>query len=184
MRKYVWTKSDIRKSLIILSITGVLGSVMLSFGIELTSWAQTLPARKLNVLHIMSYHADWLWNRDQFDGFKYALNGIDIEYKIFEMDAKRYSSQEWLEQAGQKARNLIDSWKPDLIYANDDDAQEYITKYYVNTEIPIVFSGVNANPEIYGFSGSTNVTGVVEHEHFVASVRLLQEIKPDIKRLL
>ncbi len=146
-------------------------------------WAQTVPTKKFKVLHIMSYSADWPWNQDQFDRFKYALNGVDIEYKIFEMDSKRYSSKAWLENVSQKARELIDSWKPDLIYANDDDAQEYITRYYVNTEIPIVFSGVNADPKTYGFSGSTNITGVLEQEHVVASVRLLQEIKPDIKTI-
>jgi hypothetical protein len=32
----------------------------------------------------MSYHADWPWNVEQFDGFKDALEGVDIEYKVIE----------------------------------------------------------------------------------------------------
>jgi ABC-type uncharacterized transport system substrate-binding protein len=70
-----------------------------------------------------------------------------------------------------------------MVYASDDNAQEYVTKYYVNTHIPIVFSGVNAEPETYGFVGTSNVTGVLEHEHFLASVRLLKTIQPDITRI-
>jgi len=142
-----------------------------------------VPTKKFKVLHIMSYHADWVWNVDQFNGFKQGLEGLDVEYKVFEMDTKRQSSEEWKEQAGQEARDLIDSWQPDLVYTNDDDAQEYVAKYYVNSDIPFVFSAVNAAPEEYGFAGSTNVTGVLEQEHFVESVRLLKEIVPSVERI-
>jgi ABC-type uncharacterized transport system substrate-binding protein len=142
-----------------------------------------VPTRKFRVLHIMSYHASWVWNHDQFDGFKKGLEGLNVEYKVIEMDTKRRNSQEWKEQIGQEARDLIDTWQPDLVYANDDDAQEYVVKYFVNTEIPFVFSAVNASPEKYGFAGSTNVTGILEQEHFVETVQLLKEIVPDVKRI-
>jgi ABC-type uncharacterized transport system substrate-binding protein len=46
-----------------------------------------------------------------------------------------------------------------------------------------VFSGVNADPKVYGFRGSTNVTGVLEQEHFVPSVQLLREIVPGVRRI-
>ncbi len=141
-----------------------------------------IPAKKFKVLHIMSYHASWPWNQDQFNGFKDALEGLDIEYRVFEMDTKRRSSEEW-EQIGQEARTIIDTWKPDLVYANDDDVQKYVVQHYINTDIPFVFSGVNAAPEEYGFVGSTNVTGVLEQEHFVQTVRLLKEIAPDVKKI-
>jgi hypothetical protein len=114
-----------------------------------------LPTKKFKVLHIMSYHADWVWNVDQLNGFKQGLEGLDVEYKVFEMDTKRQDSEEWKEQVGQEARDLIDSWQPDLVYTNDDNAQEYVAKYYVNSDIPFVFSAVNAAPEEYGYAGST-----------------------------
>jgi len=142
-----------------------------------------VPAKRFKVLHIMSYHADWVWNQDQFKGFKDALEGVDIEYKVFEMDTKRRSSEEWMEKAGQKARDLVDTWQPDLVYTNDDNAQQYVVEHYVNTDTPFVFSAVNATPERYGFVGSTNVTGVLEQEHFVETVRLLKEIAPDVTKI-
>lgn len=139
--------------------------------------------KRWKVLHIMSYHSPWKWTDDQFTGFKYALRDLDVEYRVFQMDTKRRSSEAWKLEVAEKARALIDEWKPDLVYTSDDDAQEYVTKYYVNKDIPFVFSGVNARPEKYGFAGSRNVTGVLEREHFLESVSLLKEIVPGVKKI-
>jgi hypothetical protein len=84
---------------------------------------------------------------------------------------------------GKEARALIDTWKPDLIYTSDDDAQEHVAKHYVNSGVPIVFSGVNKHPRTYGFEGSHNVTGVLEHEHFIESLRLVRAMVPDARRV-
>ena len=113
--------------------------------------AETSPDRPFKILHIMSYHSPWKWTDDQFAGFKDGLKGVDVEYTIFEMDTKRQGSPEWNETIGRQARKLIDSLQPDLVYTNDDNAQEYVAKYYVNHHIPFGFSGVYAYPGNYGF---------------------------------
>lgn len=141
------------------------------------------PAPTYKVLHVMSYHSPWKWTDDQLNGFKAALQGADVEYKVIQMDTKNNNSEEWKEQIAQEAKDLIDTWQPDLVYTNDDDAQKYIVQDLVNTDIPFVFSAVNADPAQYGFVGSKNVTGVIEHQHFVESVELLKQIEPDVKRL-
>ena len=99
------------------------------------------------------------------------------------MDTKRKSSEDWKVHAGIQARKLIDSWQPDLVYTNDDNAQSYVTKHYINRDIPFVFSGVNANPNVYGFKDSKNITGVIEQEHFVETIGLLKEIAPDVSKV-
>lgn len=135
------------------------------------------------VLHVMSYHSPWRWPDGQLQGFQAALKDLNVEYRVFQMDTKRNSSGEWKGKKGREARELIEAWKPDLVYTSDDDAQEYVTKTYINRKIPFVFSGVNKAPKDYGFEGSSNITGVVEHEHFVESVKLLQEIAPRARRI-
>jgi ABC-type uncharacterized transport system substrate-binding protein len=140
-------------------------------------------ARKYRILHIMSYHSPWRWTDGQLHGFKFGMGGVAAEYRVFQMDTKRKSSRKEKQQAGREAREIIDSWKPDLVYVTDDDAQEYVTQHYVNKEIPFVFSGVNRAPSDYGFEGAVNVTGVLEKEHFVESVRLLKEIVPNVRRI-
>jgi ABC-type uncharacterized transport system substrate-binding protein len=140
-------------------------------------------ARKYRILHIMSYHSPWRWTDGQLHGFKFGMGGVAAEYRVFQMDTKRRSSPGEKEQAGREARKIIDSWKPDLVYVTDDDAQQYVTRYYVNKGIPFVFSGVNRAPSDYGFDGAANVTGVLETEHFVESVRLLKAIVPKVRRI-
>ncbi|MBM4289493.1 MAG: hypothetical protein FJ135_15355 [Deltaproteobacteria bacterium] len=131
----------------------------------------------------MSYHSPWKWTDGQLDGFKAALQGLDIEYKVFQLDMKRRTDEAWKDQISRAARELIDTWKPDLVYTTDDYVQEYVVRHYLNQPLPFVFSGVNADPADYGFTGSTNVTGVLEEEHFVETVRLLQKIVPTVKRI-
>jgi ABC-type uncharacterized transport system substrate-binding protein len=142
-----------------------------------------LAPKKWKVLHIMSYHSPWKWTDGQFDGFKAALQGLDIEYKVFQMDLKRRTDAAWKERVGREARELIETWKPDLVYTSDDYAQEYVAKHYVNRKLPFIFSGVNADPSAYGFVGSTNITGVLEEEHFVESVKLLKQLVPKVEKI-
>jgi len=139
--------------------------------------------KKYKVLHIMSYHAPWQWTDDQLNGFKEALKGMDIEYKIFQMDTKRKNSKEWIEKVSNESKELIKSWKPDLVYTNDDNVQEYVVKDFINTSTPFVFSGVNADPKDYGFVGSKNVTGILERPHWLESIKLLKQVVPDIKKI-
>lgn len=140
------------------------------------------PPKTFKILHVMSYHTPWRWTEGQLAGFKEGL-GAAAEYKVFEMDTKRASAREVVAARGKEARALIDGWKPDLVYTSDDDAQEYVARHYVNSAVPIVFSGVNKHPQTYGFEGSRNVTGVLEHEHFVESLRLVQAMVPGVKRV-
>lgn len=146
---------------------------------------QPMAARKpkVKILHVMSYHTPWRWTEGQLQGFKDGLGDLAAEYKVFEMDTKRNSTPEAKERKGREARELIESWKPDLLYTTDDDAQQYVARYYVDSALPIVFSGVNKDPKTYGFSGSRNVSGVLEHEHFIESVRLLRAMVPQVRRI-
>ncbi|WP_043459853.1 ABC transporter substrate-binding protein [Azohydromonas australica] len=147
--------------------------------------AQPVEAQRppFKILHVMSYHSPWRWTDGQWHGFKEALRGVAIETRVFEMDTKHFSTPAQMEARGREARALIEQWQPNLIYTSDDDAQEHVARHYVNSRIPIVFSGVNKDPAAYGFTGSRNVTGVLEQEHFVESVRLLHAMYPGARRL-
>ena len=140
-------------------------------------------APKFKVLHIMSYHSPWEWTDGQLNGFKSALKGVDVEYKVIQMDTKNHSDEAWREKVAQEAKDLIENWQPDLVYTTDDDVQKYIVQDYVDKDIPFVFSGVNADPAQYGFAGSKNITGVIEHQHFIESVELLKKISPEVEKI-
>lgn len=131
----------------------------------------------------MSFDSPWRWSDGQFAGFKEGLGEPSAEYRVFQMDVKRNSTREAKERKGNEARALIEAWKPDLVYTSDDDAQDYVTRHYAGKPLPFVFSGVNKHPREHGIEGAPNVTGVLEHEHFVESIRLLQSIVPTAKRI-
>lgn len=138
----------------------------------------------IRVLHVMSYHTPWRWTEGQLEGFKAGLGDVKAEYKVFELDTKRHSGSAQKDERGRAARALVEQWAPHLIYTTDDDAQELVTRHYLNTPIVQIFSGVNKAPAEYGFDKADNVTGVVEHEHFAESVQLLKRVAPGVKRLV
>lgn len=152
--------------------------------LPLSRIAQAAQAeREFKVLHVMSYHSPWRWTDWQFEGFRESLHGLKVDYRVFQMDTKRNSSIEQKQRKGREARELIDAWKPDLVYTTDDDAQEYVTRHYLNASIPFVFSGVGNSPVELGLAGISNVTGVLEQEHFVETASLVRKIVPKAKRI-
>ncbi|HYH05012.1 MAG TPA: ABC transporter substrate binding protein [Bacillota bacterium] len=138
---------------------------------------------KYRILYVMSYHSPWEWTDDQLAGFQKAMAGVNVEYRSFQLDTKRKSSPQWKEEVSKKARQVIDNWKPDLVFTSDDNAQPMVARHYVNTKIPFVFSAVNGDPLDYGLVPSKNMAGVREQEHYVESVNLLRQIKPGIKKI-
>lgn len=150
--------------------------LILPFGVRA---AQT---RRLRILHVMSFESPWRWTDGQFAGFKEGLGDVDATYRVFQMDAKRNNTPQAKESVARDARALIDSWKPDLVYTTDDDAQSFVTRHYANAQPVFVFSGVNKDAAAHGLQGASNVAGVLEREHFVETARLLQSLKPQIRR--
>lgn len=146
-------------------------------GALLLAAAPAVHARSPKVLHVMSYRADWQWNKDQLRGFTEALGLPGLQLKVVALDAKRNDAAA-LAAAAREADALVASWKPDLIYTNDDIAQSAFAVRHLDTATPIVFSGVNEEPATYGFDRARNVTGVLEREHFRGTLSLLREIKP------
>ena len=49
--------------------------------------------KTLRILHIMSFHSPWEWTDSQFTGFKDGLSDLKVEFKVYQMDAKRQKLQ-------------------------------------------------------------------------------------------
>jgi len=122
-----------------------------------------LGEAKKKILFVDSYHAEYLWSSDITKGIRSVLDSRqDIELRIFRMDTKRNMTEGYKKEAALKARDLIESWQPDVVIASDDNAAKYlIVPYYLNTKIPFVFCGLNWDASVYGFPVD-NVTGMIE----------------------
>lgn len=118
-------------------------------------------SNKPNCLYVASYHVGYAWS----DGVERGLRErLEDQCKIteFYMDTKRKKSTENKVAAGQAAYELIKQTKPDVVITSDDNAAKYlIVPHLVDSDVPVVFSGINWTVDEYGFPAS-NVTGIVE----------------------
>ncbi len=146
-----------------------------------SSGSQQKDIKGRRVLLVHSYHPEYPWVDTLTQGAKATIEGTGLEMDIFYMDTKRHTDEAWKIEAGKRAKTKVDEYHPDVVLAFDDDAQQYFAKAYVNTALPIVFSGVDADPSKYGYPAA-NVTGVIERPHFKESLALAQQIRP-IKRI-
>ncbi len=112
-------------------------------------------------LFISSYHSGYAWSDGVEKGLRETLKG-KCELQQFDMDTKRHKDEASKKKAALKAKELIDSWKPDVVITADDNAAKYLIQpYYKEHPIPFVFCGINWNVDEYGFPYS-NTTGMVE----------------------
>jgi ABC-type uncharacterized transport system substrate-binding protein len=133
----------------------------------------------IKIFHLNSYAPGFGWSDETIEGFKGYLEkeNVSFEIKEFYMNSFDMSINQTL--VAKEVVNAISEWKPDLIYATDDEAQrEVISKYYVNSRIPVVFSGVNLYAETYGYDKASNVAGVLEREQLKSAVDYLRQISP------
>lgn len=142
--------------------------------------AAAAPTR---IVHVMSFESPWRWTDGQFAGFKQALDMPGAQWRVFQMDVKRHHTPAEKAARGRLARELIEQWKPDLVYLSDDDAVAQVATAYAGSALPIVFSGVNRSLADHGLDGATNITGVLEREHVVETLRLMRAVIPSVRRI-
>jgi ABC-type uncharacterized transport system substrate-binding protein len=162
---------------------------------------------KIRILVIDSYHPEYLWCKETHRGFTDALQAAEyfdnkkqVQYylkndnvetskvliKRFWMDTKRKNSISEINKTTSKLVQEIQKFSPSLIALGDDNAANYIGNQFIDTDIPIVFWGVNGTPLKYNLLDSFkrpghNVTGVYQKGYYKESLLFLQEINPKIK---
>lgn len=141
-----------------------------------------LITSKEKILYVNSYHKGYDWSdgiekglisalgRDDSGKTEYILD--DYLLRIYRMDTKRNSNEEYIKNEALSITEIISRWKPDILITSDDNAAKYlISPYYTNSDLPVIFCGLNWDASIYGFP-TKNITGMVE----VAPVKNLIEM--------
>lgn len=127
----------------------------------------------------MSYHESYSWGTEIKQGIESILSD-SFEVQYFYMDTKNNLSGG--PERAREAYELFLEMNPSGVIAADDNAQSmFVVPYLKNkVETPVIFCGVNAEPEQYGYP-ATNVTGVVERYHIKESFALIQQLVPSAK---
>ena len=142
-----------------------------------------LTAQADKCLFVSSYHPGYAWSDGVERGLRSILEG-KCEIRQFNMDTKRNKHPEYMKKTGLEAKQLIDSWKPDIVITADDNAAKYVIQaHYRDHEVPFVFCGVNWTADEYGFPYS-NVTGMVEVAPIYPLIEKVKDLIPGAKRAI
>lgn len=116
-------------------------------------------------------------------GFK-AGDTLKVE-QIFMDTLRIYTSTEQIEERGRMALEQITAFHPDLVITIDDNAARTVMLPLAGTAIPVVFSGMNRQPEYYDQTRNYmenrekpggNVTGVYEKLHIAKALEVIHTI--------
>jgi len=130
------------------------------------AFAKPLP----RCLFVSSYHPGYAWSDGVEKGLRETLAGR-CELEQFNLDTKRIKDPGQIEKKITAVRRLIEYSRPDVVITADDNAAKHLIQpYYINSDIPFVFCGINWTAKNYGFPAS-NVTGMIE----VAPIKPLME---------
>lgn len=136
----------------------------------------TLHAKQASIVYINSYHEGYQWTDKGFAAFKQNLK-IDADIHALYLDSKRNQSPTHIKQVTQMTLEFINQHKPDLIIAAEDNASKYIIEpYFKNSDIPVIFLGVNLDASIYGYPYE-NATGIIEMDGIKNLIQALKTIK-------
>ncbi|MBN2232240.1 MAG: hypothetical protein JW781_05395 [Deltaproteobacteria bacterium] len=113
-------------------------------------------------------------------------DGENLVIDQFFMDTKKtWNTPEQIAERGRQARERPQTFRPDLVVTIDDNATRTAMLPLAGGDIPVVFSGMNGQPEDYNrekkFMESRekpggNVTGVYEKLHFGDALDVMHAI--------
>jgi ABC-type uncharacterized transport system substrate-binding protein len=135
---------------------------MLAVALLLSATAAT--AQQLTgktVLFINSYHAGYPWSDGEEAGASKALAPTGATLKFYRMDSKRHPEDAFMADQSRKLLTLIQTEKPDIVIAADDNATRVMVEHFKDVSLPWVFCGVNWDASPYGLPFK-NATGMLE----------------------
>jgi len=142
-----------------------------------------MAAAGQRVFIVYSYHPGYFWQQDEERGIREALKGMDLVFASYCLDSKRHQEKSWLEQQVKICLEKIKAFQPDVIVTCDDNATRSIGRAFFKRKTPVVFLGLNGEPEDYGLVEAGrrlhpggNVTGVLERHYYRDAAALLQTI--------
>jgi len=129
-------------------------------------WANLTKPR---IMIIHSYATDFMWVREINQGFDRIFKGRPYMIRWYYLDTKRNPEEDYKTRIGAACRREVERWRPDILILIDDNAQSMVGSSFINRpDISIIFTGLNATAEKYGYDKATNVTGMLERIPFKA----------------
>ena len=165
------------------------------------------PLSSAKVVFLFSYEEDFWATADEDAGAVEGLaeqgyiEGENLEIIRLYMNTKTVNKTgDQMEEITAEFLNQLEEIDPDLLLVMDDDALRHVGGKLLDSDLPIVFGGINGFPtdEGYGWLTDTdrgpladsmeqpghNITGVLERVSFKAGFELMQRILPEAETAL
>jgi hypothetical protein len=113
------------------------------------------------VLVVHSYHQEVPGVIVKDAEMKSLFTHVGIGHEFFYMDTRRNREEAFIKNSALRAKATIERYRPDVVITFDDNALKYlIMPYYRDSELPVVFAGIDWDATVYGLP-YTNTTGMV-----------------------
>lgn len=163
--------------------------------------------KKHKIFVVSSYHREYLWSQDtqkgvcagliefgfidntdqaaEFTETDYVESSSSVVKKVW-MDTKRKSSKSKIATVVNTIMDEISEFSPDVVLLGDDNAANYIGNQLIDTDVPVVFWGINGLPLKYGLLDSLdkpghNITGIYQAGYLKECLEFLKKVAPDVK---
>lgn len=175
----------------------IIASIVTGVDISIARSASRSPTR-IFILH--SYEKGHVCGQPQHDGVIAALKKAgfkgkeNVEIKVYYMDTKRKNNTpELIKKQAQMALDQIRFFEPDVLVTLDDNAFRSVALNLVDSNLSVVFSGMNGQPEDYNqtkhFMNARsqpghNITGVYEKLHICDAINVHSKLFPGFKKII
>ncbi|MBP9489850.1 MAG: PAS domain-containing protein [Aliarcobacter sp.] len=140
------------------------------------------------VLLIHSYHKGYAWTDDISNSIeKNFAKHQNIELTTVYMDTKRIDDSLYLENLSKLYKQQFFDRKFDLIIISDNNAFDFIEKYYdyLFKDTPVLFCGINNyNKNMLEKLNFKNISGVAEDVDIEKNFELISKLHPNLQNLL
>ncbi|WP_320174460.1 ABC transporter substrate binding protein [Maridesulfovibrio sp.] len=157
-------------------------------------------AKTKNIMIVHSYDLDNICGEPQHQGVVESLAkagfvaGDNLDVHQYAMGTKKVNNTpELMAKQVEIVLEKVGSIRPDVLVLLDDNAFRTVGLKLVDTDINIVFSGLNGQPEDYDrkvkwmnsrSAPGHNITGVYEKLHFIDACKVQKKILPGLKKML
>ena len=145
----------------------------------IASGSPALAEEQYEVLVVFSYEENAPWTIEIREEIEKVLSPV-ARLTFFYMDTKTALAG-GLKKAAE-AFSLYQQLQPDGVIAVDDNAQSMFVVPYLKGQVttPIMFCGVNAKPELYGYP-TKNISGILERFHLEESISFARQLSGHIE---
>ena len=114
------------------------------------------------VLHINSLCRGSAWSEGIAAGIEGVLAETNVTLKSMTLDTEKQASDILPDEVGLQGKLSIETFQPNVVITSDDLAfKNVIQLHFRNTDLPVVFCGLNWNASIYA-APYRNTTGIIE----------------------